>query len=85
MLAVWQTFYRNLRFFQRTLNIIRNALCTWSGEKHGFAVVTIGQGFVGLIMGDETTGFCGSSVIGPVLGHFLICEDFAKASLAEKF
>ena len=85
MLIVWQTFYRDLRFFQGTLNIIRSALCTWSGEKHGFAVVTVGHGFVGLIMGDETTGFCGSSVIGPVLGHFLISEDFANASLAEQF
>lgn len=47
--------------------------------------MTVGHGFVGLIMGDETTGFCGSSVIGPVLGHFLISEDFANASLAEQF
>ena len=47
--------------------------------------MTVGQGFVGLIMGDGTTGFCGSSVIGPVLGHFLISEDFANASLAEQF
>lgn len=47
--------------------------------------MTVGHGFVGLIVGDETTGFCGSSVIRPVLGHFLISEDFAKASLAEQF